>query len=152
MIWRLDAPATVTGLLAFERVARSPVRAEAAFTLNILTGDDVPTPTLPFDATLNHCAPEEDARVKRLSVSPAVPVIARLEEGVDEPIPMFPFWRIVNIDTTVDDATLNGLSAVVVELCTLKAKVDDVALIPATVPLSKSVEVPTVVAVSQRVA
>ena len=34
----------------------------------------------------------------------------------------------------------------------LKATVDDVALIPATVPLSISVEVPSVVDVNQRVA
>jgi hypothetical protein len=58
----------------------------------------------------------------------------------------------VNIETPVEDATLNGLSTVDVDDCTLKAKVDDVALIPVTTPLSITVDVPRVVAVSQRVA
>ena len=44
----------------------------------------------------------------------------------------------------------NGLSAVDVDDCTLNAKVDDVALIPATVPLSRSVDVPRVVADNHR--
>jgi hypothetical protein len=70
--------------------------------------------------------------------------------GVDDPIPTFPLERIVNIDTPVDEATLNGLRGVDVELCTLKAKVEDVALTPSTVPLSRSVEVPSVDEVSQR--
>ena len=72
--------------------------------------------------------------------------------GVVDPIPTFPLARIVKSEAPVDDATLNGLSAVEVDDCTLKAKVDDVALIPATVPLSRSVDVPTVVADSHRVA
>ena len=69
-----------------------------------------------------------------------------------EPIPTFPLARIVNIDTPVEEATLNGLSAEEVELCTLKVNVDEVALIPSTAPLSMSVDVPSVVEVSQRVA
>lgn len=81
---------------------------------------------------------------------PAVPVIARLAIGVVDPIPTLPFWRIVNSDVPVDEATLNGL--VEGRPCTLNEKVDDVALIPATVPLSRRDEVPSVVAVSQRVA
>jgi hypothetical protein len=52
----------------------------------------------------------------------------------------------------VDEATLNGLSGVEVEDCTLNAKLEDDALIPSTVPLSISVEVPTVEEVNQRVA
>jgi hypothetical protein len=71
---------------------------------------------------------------------------------VVEPTPTFPLERTVKSEAPVDDATLNGLSAVEVEDCTLKAKVEDVALIPATVPLSRSVEVPRVEAVNQRVA
>jgi hypothetical protein len=59
---------------------------------------------------------------------------------------------MVNIEAPVDEATLNGLSTVEVELCTLKAKVEEVALIPVTVPLSIRVEVPKVVEVNQRVA
>jgi hypothetical protein len=58
----------------------------------------------------------------------------------------------VKRDTPVDEATLNGLSGVEVEDCTLNAKLDDDALIPSTVPLSISVEVPTVDEVNQRVA
>jgi hypothetical protein len=72
--------------------------------------------------------------------------------GVDDPIPTNPFLRIVNIETPVEEATLNGLSAVEVDDCTLKENKDDVALIPVTVPLSKNVEVPTDVADNQRVA
>ena len=83
-------------------------------------------------------------------VTPRVPVTPSVYPGVVEPIPTLPLERIVNIDTPVDDATLNGLSAVDVDDCTLKAKVDDVALIPATVPLSRSVDVPSVVAVNHR--
>jgi hypothetical protein len=69
--------------------------------------------------------------------------------GDDEPIPTFPFWRIVKSDVPVEEATLNGLTPAAP--CTLKVTVEDVALIPATVPLSRRVDVPRVVAVSQRV-
>ena len=54
------------------------------------------------------------------------PVYAVLEAkvslavGVDVPMPMFPLAKIENIDTPVDDATLNGLS-VVLAVCTLNA-------------------------------
>jgi hypothetical protein len=75
-----------------------------------------------------------------------------IDVGVDVPIPMFPLANIVNIDTPVEEATLNGLSAVEVEDCTLNAYVEDVALIPATTPLSNRVEVPKVLIVNQRVA
>ena len=88
--------------------------------------------------------------MKILAVLPDVPLRARSDDGVDDPIPTFPLERILNIDTPVDDATLNGLSAVDVDDCTLNAKVDDVALIPATVPLSRSVDVPRVVADNHR--
>ena len=47
---------------------------------------------------------------------------------------------------------MNGLRLEVEVACTVKAKVDEVALIPATTPLSSIVEVPNVVAVNQRVA
>ena len=57
---------------------------------------------------------------------------------------------MVKSDVPVEDATLNGLTPE--RPCTLKVTVDDVALIPATVPLSRRVEVPSVVAESQRVA
>jgi hypothetical protein len=85
-------------------------------------------------------------------VTPNVPATPRRYAGVVEPIPTLPLAKIVKSDAPVEEATLNGLSAVEVEDCTLKAKDDDVALIPATVPLSRSVDVPSVDAVSQRVA
>ena len=53
-------------------------------------------------------------------------------------------------DVPVDDATLNGLTPA--PPCTLKVIVDEVALIPATVPLSRMREAPRVLAVTQRVA
>ena len=80
------------------------------------------------------------------------PAIWSLSVGADTPTPMFPLERIVKSDTPVEEATLNGLSGVVVEDCTLKAKEDEDALTPKTVPLSMRVEVPTVVEVNQRVA
>ena len=81
-----------------------------------------------------------------------LPAIWSLSDGVDTPTPMLPFERMVKSDTPVDDATLNGLSGDDVELWTLRVKVDEVALIPSTVPLSIKVEVPNVEEVSQRVA
>jgi hypothetical protein len=96
---------------------------------------------------------EEDPREK-VSVTEGVvlPAIWSLSVGVVTPIPIFPLAKIVKSDTPVEEATLNGLSPVEVALCTLSVKLDDVALIPSTVPLSINVEVPTVVEVSQRVA
>jgi hypothetical protein len=66
-----------------------------------------------------------------------------------EPIPTFPFASTVKSDVPDDDATLNGLVAGAP--CTLKVYEEDVALIPATVPLSILIPVPTVVGESQRV-
>ena len=66
------------------------------------------------------------------------------------PIPTLPFWSIVNILAPVEDATANGLSPP--RPCTKKVKLDDVALIPVEVPLSMRVDVPSVLAVIQRVA
>jgi len=76
---------------------------------------------LPFEAIVSHCVPVEEATAKRLSVSPDTPVIARLADGVVLPIPTFPLTRTVNIDTPVDDATLNGLRSDDVAACTLNA-------------------------------
>jgi hypothetical protein len=58
---------------------------------------------------LNHCVPVDDATVKRLSVSPAWPVIESAEDGVEEPIPMLPLASIMKSDAPEDDATANGL-------------------------------------------
>ena len=64
------------------------------------------------------------------------PFTVNSEVGVLEPTPIFPFERIANSDAPVEDATLNGLTTVEDDDCTLRANEDDVALIPATVPLS----------------
>ena len=95
----------------------------------------------------------EEPREKVVSTEGVVfPAICRRSVGVATPIPMFPLERTVKSETPVEDATLNGLRGVPVEDCTLRAKDDEVALMPATVPLSSSEEVPNVVAVSHRVA
>lgn len=109
-----------------------------------------PTPIRPLEPMLKNDAPEEEATLKRLSRLPAVPCIASFADGVVEPIPILPFCRIVKSCVPVDDATENGLTPP--RPCTLKVMVDEVALIPATVPLSTKVEVPRVVADSHRVA
>ena len=59
---------------------------------------------LPLAAIDIQVVPEEDAVVKRLSGSPAVPWIASDEPGVDEPIPKLPFDPKLNISAPVDDA------------------------------------------------
>jgi hypothetical protein len=107
-------------------------------------------PILPLDEMLNQLVPDEDATVKIFEVSPAVPLIASLDDGADDPIPMFPFWRIVKSCVPVDDATENGLTPALP--CTLKEIVEEVALIPATTPLSIRDEVPSVLADTHRVA
>jgi len=152
LIWRLDCPAVIVGELALENVTRSPVNEVVALTENVLLGEVVPIPTLPSGEMLNHCTPEEEATVKILSVEEALPVIANLDDGVEVPTPIFPLASIVKKETPVDDATLNGFRLEVEVACILKAKVEDVALTPVTVPLSKKVEVPKVVVLSQRVA
>ena len=78
-----------------------------------------------------------------------VPATTKRVPGVDDPIPTLPFWRIVKSEVPVEEATLNGLTPD--EPCTLKVMVDDVALTPATTPLSIRRPVPSVVAESQRV-
>jgi hypothetical protein len=65
---------------------------------------------------------------------------------------MFPLARIERNDVPDVDATLNGLRLEVDDARTLNAYEDDVALIPATAPSSRRVEVPSVVDVNQRVA
>ena len=80
------------------------------------------------------------------------PAIWSLSVGAATPIPMFPLARMVKSEDPVEDATLNGLSAVEVDDCTLNANKDEVALIPVTTPLSMSVDSPSVVEESQRVA
>ena len=81
-----------------------------------------------------------------------LPAITRRSDGVVEPIPTLPLERIEKYEAPDEEATLNGLRLEVEDGCTLKLKVEDVALIPATVPLSKSDDVARVVAVNHRVA
>ena len=93
----------------------------------------------------------EEPREKDTSVEGVVlPAIWSLSVGEVTPIPTLPFWMMEKREVPVEDATLNGLTPALP--CTLKVTVEDVALTPRTDPLSISVEVPKVVAVSQRVA
>ena len=110
MIWRFDCPAVFTPAPRLESVTMSPVNDVVALTVKVLTGVVVPIPTLPLEAMLNHCIPDEDATVKRLSVEEVAPVIENLDEGEDEPTPMFPLASIVNTPTPDEDATWNGLT------------------------------------------
>jgi len=118
--------------------------------LTLAIGVDDPTPNLPLEPKTNMRAPVEDAIANGYWVV-EVPRIARVAIGVVvPPIPTLPLLRTVRIVAPVEDAIANGLTPDAP--CTLKVTVDEVALIPATVPLSRSVEVPRVVVVSQRVA
>lgn len=94
----------------------------------------------------------EDPREYVVSVEGVIlPAIWSLSVGVvTPPIPTLPLERIVKNDSPDEDATLNGLRTVDDELCTLNANVDDVALTPATVPLSRRLEVASVFADVQR--
>ena len=90
--------------------------------------------------------PDVDEALARKSLPPTVKSL------VDDPEVKVvrPVCDTERSEVPVDDATLNGLTPAAP--CTLKVTVDEVALIPATVPLSRSVEVPRVVVVNQRVA
>ncbi len=68
----------------------------------------------------------------------------------DEPTPTFPFERTLNSEVPDELATLNG--SVPALPCTLNEYEDEVALIPATIPLSSSEDVPSVVADNHLVA
>ena len=83
-----------------------------------------------FDAArLPVVIPVDDAYVKKRS-----PATVRVRDGEVEPIPTFPFPRMVKSAAPVDEATVNGFTPPVP--CTRKVLVEVVALIPATVPLS----------------
>jgi hypothetical protein len=113
-------------------------------------GVEDPIPSLPLEPKLNISAPVEDAIARAYGVV-EVPRTVRVAIGVVvPPIPMLPFARTVKILAPVEEDTINGLVPAVP--LRLKVTVDDVALIPSTVPLSMSVEVPRVVGESQRVA
>jgi hypothetical protein len=92
----------------------------------------VPIPTLPFASTLKSVAPVDDARTKRSFV--VVPTTESIATGVDEPTDTLPLTPTSKSETPVLEATMNGSSDPVP--CTRKLVVADVALTPATVPLS----------------
>ena len=85
-------------------------------------------------------------------LNPLVPLIAREAIGVDDPIPTLPLASTERKEAFDDEATLKMVLVDPATPRTLKATVDEVALTPRTVPLSIRVEVPRVVAESQRVA
>ena len=94
---------------------------------------------------------EEDPREKVSVIDGVVlPAMTSLSVGVVVPIPTFPFASIEKSEAPVEEETLNGLTPAAP--WTLKDTVEDVALIPATVPLSRRVDTPRVVAESHRVA
>ena len=118
---------------------------------SLSVGVFTPIPILPLEATLNHCALDDDAIVKRFSVFPAVPVIPSFDEGVVDPIPTLPFEDTLKNEALDEEATLRISFVEPDTPRILKATVEDVALIPATVPLSIIVPEPRVFAVTQRV-
>jgi hypothetical protein len=119
---------------------------------SIADGVVVPIPSLPLEPKLNMRAFVEEEIANAYGFVD-VPRIERIAIGVVvPPIPTLPLASTVKSEAPVEEATLNGLRLDVDVACTLKAKLDDVALIPANTPLSTSVEVPRVLFVSQRVA
>jgi hypothetical protein len=69
---------------------------------------------------LNQFVPDEEATVKILEVSPAVPLIASFDDGVDDPIPILPLAKIEKKEDPEEEATLNGLRLEVEVACILK--------------------------------
>jgi hypothetical protein len=67
-----------------------------------------PIPTFPFERTVRNAALDDEATVKIGVVAPEVPVIENFEPGVDEPTPMFPFWKIEKSEAPVEDAIVRG--------------------------------------------
>ena len=74
------------------------------------------------------------------------PETSSFSDGTFVLIPTFPLERIVKNGLPDEDATLNGFNTVEEDDWMLKANVEEVALIPATVPLSKATPVARVVA------
>lgn len=77
-------------------------------------------PTRPLEVTLNQVVPDDEATLKISLTDPAVPLIASLDEGVEDPTPMFPLAKIEKKEDPEEDATLNGLRLEVLVACTLK--------------------------------
>ncbi len=120
-------------------------------------GVEEPIPTLPLDPILKYddVAPTADVvdeTSKRSPIDPAACMIEKRAEGVVVPTATFPLARIENIERPDDDATLKSARLEVEVARMLKTYEDEVALIPVNTPLSIKVEVPRVVAESQRVA
>ena len=126
-----------------ELIVVEPVTVRVPFTPRVETGAVEPTPTLP---------PAVTVKMLPLVVVPmdtmgsvAVVVVAAMESsatGEEVPMPKLPLEETIISLIPVEEAMANG-SRVPVPLM-LKAIVEDVALIPATVPLSISTPVPKV--------
>ncbi len=82
--------------------------------------------------------------LNKLVVVPAAPCKVRSPEVVEVPIPTLPAEVTVNIEEPEDEETLNGFNVPLPWM--LNETVEEVALTPATVPLSKSMPMPVVVA------
>ena len=88
----------------------------------------------PFDATVRKEVPLELATAKRLSVEPDTPCRVKRFWGVVVPIPTLLKAVTLKMEFPVEEETLKG-SRVVLPW-TLKEIVDELALMPATAPLS----------------
>ena len=73
-----------------------------------------------------------------LPLNQELPVTVSFADGDEEPTPTFPLAATVNSEVPVEEATLSGLTPGAP--CTLNVYEDEVALIPATVPLSRNIE------------
>lgn len=94
----------------------------------------------PAALIVNPDAPVEEATLSKSVVAADVPCTDNKATGVVvEPIPTFPFPKTVNKDVPVELLTWKGLFVPVP--WTRKLIVDDVALTPATVPLSSNAPV-----------
>ena len=127
-----------------------PVTPRVPATPRLYPGVVEPIPSLPLAAKLNKIAPVDEAMVRGLT--PLVPRTAREAIGVDDPIPTLPLASTERKEAFDEEATLKMVLVDPDTPRTLKATVEEVALTPRTVPLSIRVEVPRVVAESQRVA
>ena len=91
----------------------------------------------PFDATENNLDPVEEATANTSCILPLVPCATSFAVGVEEPIPTSPPCFTTRYEVPELEATLNGSNAPAVP-CMLKFTEEEVALIPATAPLSIS--------------
>ena len=117
------------------------------------------TPKAPVDEPVESVVCPDTARFVivveasvEVPVTPSVPATPSVYPGVDDPIPTLPLASTERKEAFDEEATLKMVLVDPATPRTLKATVEEVALTPRTVPLSIRVEVPRVVAESQRVA